>query len=282
MSTDKLETVLFLSEGEGLKCEGGLRSKGYFKINFDDKPLITVITVVFNGEKYLEETIQSVINQTYDNVEYIIIDGGSVDGTLEVIRKYEEAIDYWVSEPDMGIYDAMNKGVKLASGDWLLFLGSDDLLICDIKSLVHRYFHDRDNLFYGNVLLKKAQRVYDGKFSRYKMLKRNICHQAIFYPKRTSRTFSYNLKYAIAADYALNLAIFGQNPDKCIYMPELISLFNDDGMSSHKTDHQFRIDMFELVKLHYPLRYKILIYPIARLDYYICRCIDKFVKRIFN
>jgi DNA-binding NarL/FixJ family response regulator len=79
---DKFETVLFLPESESRKGEGGLRAKGYFKKSYDDKSLISIITVVFNGEKYLEETIQSVINQTYDNVEYIIIDGGSTDGTL--------------------------------------------------------------------------------------------------------------------------------------------------------------------------------------------------------
>jgi glycosyltransferase involved in cell wall biosynthesis len=89
-------------------------------------PLITVITVVYNGAKYLEQTIQSVINQTYPNVEYIIIDGGSTDGTLDIIRKYEDYIDYWVSEPDKGIYDAMNKGIRCSLGQWIGFLGSDD------------------------------------------------------------------------------------------------------------------------------------------------------------
>lgn len=82
---------MFLPEGEG-----GLRTKGYFKNSFEDKPLIGIITVVFNGE-----TIQSVINQTYDNIEYIIIDGG----TLDIITKYEDQIDYWVSERDKGIYE---------------------------------------------------------------------------------------------------------------------------------------------------------------------------------
>ena len=126
---DKFETVLSLPEGKNRKGEGGLRTQGYFKKSYDDKPLISIITVVFNGEKYLEQTIQSVINQTYDNVEYIIIDGGSADGTLDIIKKYEKQIDYWVSEEDTGIYDAMNKGGSLAVGDFLLWLNADDTLI---------------------------------------------------------------------------------------------------------------------------------------------------------
>jgi len=153
---EKFDTLLFLPEGEGRKGEGGLRTKGYFKFSYeynDDLgfrvedldipvkipqtsnlksqtyPLITIITVVYNGEKYLEETIKSVINQTYPNVEYIIIDGGSTDGTLDIIKKYEDYIDYWVSEKDKGIYDAMNKGILVSNGKYLLFLNADDFLI---------------------------------------------------------------------------------------------------------------------------------------------------------
>ncbi|MCI5136399.1 MAG: glycosyltransferase [Candidatus Electrothrix sp. AW2] len=122
------KTVLFLPVGEGRQGEGGLRTQGYFKRSLPDKdkPLITVITVVFNGVQRLEETILSVIGQTYDNVEYIIIDGGSTDGTLDIIRKYEHAIDYWVSEKDRGIYDAMNKGIDLTTGEWMNFMNAGD------------------------------------------------------------------------------------------------------------------------------------------------------------
>ena len=83
---DTFESVLFLPQNDTRKGEGGLRTKGYFKKNYEEKPLISIITVVYNGEMYLEETIQSVINQTYDNVEYIIIDGGSTDGTLNITQ----------------------------------------------------------------------------------------------------------------------------------------------------------------------------------------------------
>jgi len=123
---DKFETVLFLPEGEDRQGEGGLRTKGYFKLDMEGKPLITVVTAVYNGEQFLEETIQSVINQTYDNVEYIIIDGGSTDGTVGIIRKYEHVIDYWVSEKDNGIGDAWNKGITLSFGSLIGLLNSDD------------------------------------------------------------------------------------------------------------------------------------------------------------
>jgi len=149
---DKFETVLFLPEGENRKGEGGLRTKGYFKKSYEDKSLISIVTVVYNGEKYLEETIQNVINQTYDNVEYIIIDGGSTDGTLDIIKKYEDRVDYWASEKDSGIYDAMNKGISLFSGDYLFFLGADDFIKnTNILYEVNKELNINYNLVYGNI-----------------------------------------------------------------------------------------------------------------------------------
>jgi len=109
-----------------IKIEGGARARGNLKRSLPSKPLVTVITVVFNGAETLEHTIRSVNEQTYDNVEHIIIDGGSTDATLDILRKYEDSIDYWVSEKDAGIYDAMNKGIALARGDYIGMLNSDD------------------------------------------------------------------------------------------------------------------------------------------------------------
>jgi len=130
----KIEAKLFLSPTPERKGEGGLRIKGYYKKSYEKKPLISVVTVVYNGEKHLEQTIKSVLDQGYDNIEYIIIDGGSTDGTLEIIKKYEDAIDYWVSESDGGIYDAMNKAISLATGEWINFMNSGDDFFSDIYS----------------------------------------------------------------------------------------------------------------------------------------------------
>lgn len=109
-----------------IQNEGGTRVCGNMKHSLPDNPLVTVITVAFNSASTIEDTIVSVVEQSYSNIEYIIIDGGSSDATLDVIRKYDEHIAYWVSEKDYGIYDAMNKGVALAAGDYIGMLNSDD------------------------------------------------------------------------------------------------------------------------------------------------------------
>lgn len=105
---------------------GGRRLNGFHKQSLPDKPLVTIITASFNSVKHLEQCIQSVVAQTYDNIEYLIVDGGSTDGSVDIIRKYESHIDYWISEPDEGIGDAWNKGLLLARGEIIGFLNTDD------------------------------------------------------------------------------------------------------------------------------------------------------------
>lgn len=109
-----------------MRREGGIRTRGIGKYPSLDRPIISIITVVFNGRATLEHTIRSVIEQNYENAEHIIIDGGSTDGTIDILRKYDGEIDYWVSEKDAGIYDAMNKGIALAKGDYIGMLNADD------------------------------------------------------------------------------------------------------------------------------------------------------------
>ncbi|MDK3020923.1 glycosyltransferase [Pseudodonghicola flavimaris] len=112
--------------GGDRKAEGGLRLQGGGKQKNSTTPLVTIITVCWNSAETIEQTIKSVIAQTYSNIEYIIVDGASKDSTIDIVRKYEKNVDYYVSEPDRGIYDAMNKGLELAQGDYILLLNSDD------------------------------------------------------------------------------------------------------------------------------------------------------------
>jgi glycosyltransferase involved in cell wall biosynthesis len=163
--SSKVQSVLFLPPNPEGRGEGGLRTKGYFKHSYRETSevsekftdtLVTIITVVFNGEKHLDQTIQSVISQTYNNVEYIIIDGGSTDGTVDIIRRYEEVIDYWVSEPDAGISDAMNKGISLATGILINHLHAGDKFAAEttLSSVVSSYNSEGWRWCFGNQLLR--------------------------------------------------------------------------------------------------------------------------------
>ena len=218
---DKFEMILFLPENKSRKGEGGLRTKGYFKKSYKKTPLISIITVVYNGEKYLKETIQSVINQTYDNVEYIIIDGGSTDGTLDIIKKYEEKIDYWLSEKDSGIYDAMNKGVTLCSGDIIGIVNADDFIYRDTLQNVAKFFSDTDAMFtFGQLALADEDgKVFDTAKSigidniKYKLFRHMpFLHPTMFVKKEVYEKLGlYNTRYKLSADYDFTLRLVKNN-----------------------------------------------------------------------
>lgn len=125
---------------------GGLQIKGLYKNSFTNMPLISIITPVYNGGKFIRETIESIINQSYSNVEYIIIDGNSNDNTLSIIKEYDEQVDLWISEPDHGMYDAINKGFQLARGDIIAWLNADDLYLPGSLNIVANVFLKDENI----------------------------------------------------------------------------------------------------------------------------------------
>lgn len=128
---------------------------------------ISIVTVTYNASTTLEATMLSVFNQTYSCVEYIIIDGGSTDDTINIIGKYADKLSYWVSEPDKGIYDAMNKALKIVTGDFLIFMGADDLFYNnDVIQNVVSQISDIDAVYYGSVLFKGIGTKHLGKFNK--------------------------------------------------------------------------------------------------------------------
>jgi glycosyltransferase involved in cell wall biosynthesis len=170
-----------------------------------NNPLISIITVVYNGVSTLEQTILSVINQTYKNIEYIIIDGGSTDGTVDIIKKYEKHLAYWVSEPDKGIYDAMNKGIEKATGEWINFMNSGDWFYS--KSVLTDVFNNKENVhsdvIYGSVYsnINGKSNIIHVKPKKINSLKKKMpfCHQAAF--TKSNIIPDFDTMFKISADY---------------------------------------------------------------------------------
>jgi glycosyltransferase involved in cell wall biosynthesis len=224
------------------------------------QPLISIITVVLNGAHTLEKTIKSVFHQKFRDFEYIIIDGGSEDGSIEIIKKYESKLTCWISEPDDGVYDAMNKAVSLITGKWVYFLGADDQLLDGFERAI-KLLKDEKTIYYGNVYRPVVDRIYDGEFSAYKLACRNICHQSIFYPRYVWDKYSFDLKYPIFADYELNLKCFGDADIKFKYIPVTIAIFSDEGgISRTRGDVSFEKAKLSIIKGIFPFWIYILIF----------------------
>jgi glycosyltransferase involved in cell wall biosynthesis len=137
------------------QVSGGRRTRNEYPDATQSNPRVSIITVVYNGVAHLEKTIQSVLSQTYPHIEYIIIDGGSTDGTLDIIRQYDDKLDYWISEPDNGIYDAMNKGIRLATGEVIGLLNAGDYYLEGaIDGMIKIYFTNRATT--SNMLISGA------------------------------------------------------------------------------------------------------------------------------
>jgi glycosyltransferase involved in cell wall biosynthesis len=214
---------------------GGLRTRGIKKTSSEGSPLVSIITVVFNGEKYLEQTILSVINQTYTNVEYIIIDGLSSDHSLNIINKYNDKIDYWISEADRGMYDALNKGIALSSGDLIGIINSDDWYEdYTIKMVVEAYknnsrikiFHGMHRLWESNNLLGIVG--HSDLFLKYGM----ISHPTCFVQKDVYTNLGgFNCKFKISADYELMLRFNSKNIP-FLFIEKILANFRNTGISN--------------------------------------------------
>jgi glycosyltransferase involved in cell wall biosynthesis len=195
---------------------------------------LSIITVTLNSEKYLEDTIQSVINQGYINFEYFIIDGGSNDSTIEIIKKYEKYLSGWISEPDNGMYDAINKGIAKSSGEIIGIINSDDYYFPNAFDKVIKAFENKpldQYIFWGDVLYEDGQIA--GWRERNLKLGAFAPHPSMFCPRSVyDRVGMYSIDFKLLGDYDFMYRAIHSYGIKPLYLPEQIAFFRGGGMAS--------------------------------------------------
>ena len=226
-------------------------------------PKFSIITVTYNAEKVLEDTIQSVIFQTYRNVEYIIVDGASKDHTLEIVNKYHNRINKVISEPDKGLYDAMNKGIQLATGDYLCFLNAGDKFHDSetLQKVVHTLKgQELPDVIYGETAIVDEEghflhmrRLSTPAHLNWKSFKQGmlVCHQAFFANRELAINHLYDLQYRFSADFDWCIRIMKKA--KCLHNTRLTLIdYLNEGMTTqnHKASLKER---FRIMAKHYGL-----------------------------
>lgn len=221
----------------------------------------SIAVATYNCSSVIEELLSSIYSQTYKNFEVVLVDGQSADNTVEVAKKWLRPCDKMLSEKDHGVYDAMNKALDLATGDFLIFMGSDDhFLSYRVLEEVANHIKEKDALYYGGCYMDGYHSVSNKVQTNWSWIRGTMCHQCIFYPKSVYKKYKYNLEYKINADYAYNLALWGKI--RFQHIDVIVSFFNAGGMSgNNKFDMKFRHDLPSMIKKHcgyIPYLYKIL------------------------
>jgi len=218
-------------------------------------PKITIITVCFNAEKYIEQTIQSVISQKDCDIEYIIVDGNSTDKTKKIIQKYESEVTHWISEPDEGIADAMNKGVELAIGEYLLFLHADDYLLNDkvLSKAISRMQANTDIHAFDVLFKTKDKEILKSTqtFGIRTYFKTPVMHQGAFCKKALFKQLGgFNTSFKIAMDYDFFYKAFQQKLVMKIHTGLIVSVMRDTGISSRQDWPSLKQRFSEEKKVH--------------------------------
>ena len=221
---------------------------------------ISIITVCKNAVDSIEDTLLSLYGQTYNNIEHIVIDGASTDGTLEILNKYQDKIAYFVSESDSGIYNAMNKGIKAATGDFLYFLNATDSLYDEtVFETIVKEFEQHKNLkiLWGKVQFTEEKKdtsvlLYDDINFKSDFAYKNPCHQVIFYKNDIFKKYGgYDEEFPIYADYDFNLRMLAINNLECKYIPKFLARFELGGISTATDEINMEIQRKEKIKIHY-------------------------------
>jgi len=262
---------------------GGTRFKGGgSESSSPRRPLVSIVTVVYNGERHIDQAIRSVLSQTYDNIEYIIVDGGSTDRTLNIIRKYEDHINCWVSESDRGIYDAMNKGIGLARGDLVGLLNSDDWYADGaIAEVVRMYSSDggKNRVIAGkwNIVLERLGITIEATPSLRFHTGMPFCHQAMFVPKTIYDSVGlYDTRYRFAADLDMVLRLYTSNTP-FTFSDKVLVHFRATGASDQYYRESVR-EASEIIRNHLPYP-TYAAYRIVRWNFQFLTMVSRVIER---
>jgi glycosyltransferase involved in cell wall biosynthesis len=243
-----------------LPIEGEQRTEGVF--NKMSGPLVSIITVVYNGANTIEKTILSIIQQTYKNIEYIIIDGNSKDSTLEIIKKYDSKISYWKSEPDKGLYDAMNKGIAASTGDYVWFINSGDLI--DANDTLEKVVNQNSgaDVFYSDTYVINENGEKIGLLSdlthnnaplslTWKDMQRGmvVCHQSFIVKKSIAPLFDTKYRYSADIDWIIKCL---KKAKAIVHSKTILSDFLVGGISQQQMKNGMW-ERYEILKNHFGL-----------------------------
>jgi glycosyltransferase involved in cell wall biosynthesis len=238
-------------------------------------PFFSIIIPTHNSEKTLQKCLESIINQTFNDFEILIMDNISTDNTLNIVKNFNDNRIKIFAEKDKGIYDAMNRGIGVSEGEWLYFIGSDDRLYDnDVLTKIYTEISLNDcDFIYGNVLRFPSNVVYDGQFDLKKLFNNPVCHQAIFTKKKLFEEIgNFNIRYKSLADHDFVVQVFAKNDSKIRYIPLLIAYFQDGGFSSTYNDIKFMEDYREkYTPFKRVISRKTLYSSLWRLFYYYCK-----------
>ncbi|MFJ8102451.1 glycosyltransferase family 2 protein [Lysinibacillus sp. NPDC096212] len=225
-------------------------------------PKISIITACYNAKNTIEQTIQSVLGQTYENIEYIIVDGASTDGTMEIVEKYRDKVDVVVSESDKGVYDAFNKGVNIASGEYVMFLNADDYLLGNgvIKQLAVFINKKKDAVcVYGDIYMINESTGYKTKHGQninLNRLKEGIMppHPATLLLREVILALGgFDLQYRIAADFDLMAKALQKYENRMYHVPIVVTMFRLGGLSSNDSTRSIVLNETKsILNKHFP------------------------------
>lgn len=247
-----------------------------------EQPLVSIITVVYNGETHIQQTIDSVYNQTYKNIEYIIVDGLSTDGTIDILKQNEDKITHWSSEADRGLYDAMNKGIHKAKGELIGIINSDDWYELDtVDTVVNHYLKDKSKaIFHGDrfdVYEDGSRHIYpfNPSILKFKYFVMTYNHPSMFITKEEYKKHVYNPNLKVYSDVQFVLEAFLKDRSKFVYINKPLVNFRLGGASA-------TISLIDNLKEGYTARKNAGMNYLQSFTFVICKLGLEMYKKMFK